>query len=106
MEVVKYLIDKGGNIHAADNDGDTASIHAARSGHLGVVKHLVEMCGADIHANNSEGNTALHSAAYEGHTDVVKYLVEEREADVHATNNHGQTALMEAACNWGACGGG
>jgi len=45
-------------------------ISAAESGHLDVVKYLVEK-GADVHADD---DGALRWAAESGHLDVVKYL--------------------------------
>jgi len=39
IEIVKYLVEKGANIHAYNED---AIIWAARNGHLEIVKYLVE----------------------------------------------------------------
>jgi hypothetical protein len=67
LEVVKYLIDNGANIHGNDD----ASLRCASSnGHLEVVKFLLEN-GADIHAND---DYSLNYASYNGHLEVVEYL--------------------------------
>jgi ankyrin repeat protein len=46
---VKYLIEKGADIHSKDKDGRTALMWASGMGHLEVVKYLIEK-GADIHS--------------------------------------------------------
>lgn len=66
LAVLKYLVEKGGNMHASDNDRYTALMRAAGNGHFEVVKYLGEDCEADIHATNTGGNTALLLAASGG----------------------------------------
>ncbi|KAK7456343.1 hypothetical protein VKT23_010589 [Stygiomarasmius scandens] len=66
---------------------------AAYSGHLGVVKYLVEN-GADINAVGEKYGTALQAAAYGGYLDVVKFLTK-KGADVNAVG--GRSALQAAA---------
>jgi len=79
LEVVKFLVENGANIHA---NNDLALCWAAENGYLEIVKYLVEN-GANIHANN---DCALRWAAYKGHLEVVKYLIE-NGADIHADND-------------------
>ena len=53
MEIVKYLIPKfGDRKFDLDNDGNTCLHHAAREGHLAVVKYLVEEYGFDLNLGN------------------------------------------------------
>lgn len=68
LEIVKYLVEKGVDIHHRD---DESIIEASRHGHLEVVKYLVEN-GADINAND---NAALYMA-YDEHLEIVKFLIE------------------------------
>jgi hypothetical protein len=79
LELVKYALGKGANIHASN---DLALRWASQSGHLEVVKYLVER-GADIHLFNDE---ALTWASSNGQLEVVKYLVEQG-ADIHAKDD-------------------
>ena len=79
LEVVKYLIEKGADVHTKN---DSALRTSAEKGHLEVVKYLIEK-GADIHAVN---DSALHFSVLYGHLEVVKYLIE-AGADVHANHD-------------------
>ena len=66
-EFVKYLLEKGYNVHAND---DCALRYASYYGHTETVKVLLN-AGADVHADD---DYALRSASYHGHTEVVKIL--------------------------------
>jgi hypothetical protein len=68
LDVIKYLIEKEGNVNA---NNDECLRHASSNGYVDVVKYLVEN-GADIHIYNDE---ALISACANGHLDVIKYLI-------------------------------
>jgi ankyrin repeat protein len=67
LEVVKFLVEKGANIHA---DNNLALRCASKYGHLEIVKFLVKN-GADIHADNDR---VLKLASLNGHFEVVEYL--------------------------------
>jgi len=88
LEVVKFLVEKGADIHADDN---YAFCWASKNGHLEVVKFLVEK-GADIHANN---NVALRLASMNAQLEIIKFLVE-KGVDIHADNEY---ALRFASYN-------
>jgi ankyrin repeat protein len=62
---------------------------ASGSGHLEVVRYLVETCRAAVDIGNADGDTPLHLASQNCHTAVVRYLVEHGSANVHATNAYG-----------------
>ena len=78
LDVVKYLVGCGANIHAR-----YALSWGASNGHLLVVKFLVES-GANIHTDNE---LALRWAAKNGHLNIVKYLFE-CGAYIHAENDY------------------
>ncbi len=69
---MKYLVEKGAEVNAAENDWALLQ-WAAEEGHLDVVKYLVEK-GADVKAANKHDRTPLHRAAGKCRLDVVKYL--------------------------------
>jgi len=67
VELLKFAIEKGANIHAGD---DFPLLMAAENGHLSTVKYLVEN-GANIHARD---DYALRWAAENGHLSIVNFL--------------------------------
>ena len=76
LDVVRYLVDHGANIHAKD---DNSLRWASENGHLDVVKYLVEH-GANV---NGLDDQALRWASNNGKIEIVKYLVD-HGANVHA----------------------
>ena len=59
--VVRLLLEKGANIDAKYEDGETALVAAAVGRHEAVVRLLLEK-GADVKAQNRYGATALMKA--------------------------------------------
>ena len=99
LEIVKLLIDKGADINAKDDIGQTVLIDAAWGGSLDVVKFLIDK-GLDVNAGNQGGMTVLMGAAQGGkNLDVVKLLID-KGADTKARNHIGGTVLMCAARWW------
>jgi hypothetical protein len=80
LEVVKYLVEHGADIHSENNH---ALKWASFYGRLEVVRYLVEH-GADIHV---DGDTPLLWASSEGNLDTVKYLLE-AGADIHTDDDY------------------
>ena len=68
---------------AIDFAGDTALHDAARFGHAGIVKALLE-CGADCAVINKEGFSALKLARHHGKADVVAILEEHIQSELAA----------------------
>jgi ankyrin repeat protein len=96
IEILKLLIDAGGNVNAKNEDGLTALMWASAKGYADIVMFLIN-AGADVNTESCSGWTALMSAADRGSLNVVKILVE-KSADIHKTTHEGgMTALMEAA---------
>src|SRR5665647_2661662 len=80
LEIVKWSIQKGADIHKYD---DRALRYAAFNGYLGIVKYLVEH-GANIHANDER---PLRYAAVRGHLEEIKYFIE-RGANIHVLDDY------------------
>jgi len=89
-ELVRKVINKGAYVNAVDSTGDTSLIWAARSGHLDIVKMLLEF-EATIDATNYQGYTPLLWAAENKHLDSAQYLVE-KGANVHSIITGGDYA--------------
>jgi ankyrin repeat protein len=73
--------------------GDTALTMAARRGHFGVIKLLVEEGRADVNIPGFDGMTALTWAVCNNREDIVLYLLD-RGANVNMQCDYGQTALF------------
>ena len=78
-------------------EGCTPLWAAAATGHLDVVKLLIER-NADVDGRTLTNSTPLRAAAYDGRLDIVNCLVE-NGADVNARNNFENTPLMVACYN-------
>jgi ankyrin repeat protein len=105
LDVMKVLVEAGGDPLLASDRGTTPLIMAAGGGTdvqrerapeerataLETVKFLVER-GADVNAVGQYGWTALHAAAYQGLNDVIAYLVS-KGARIDQKDEFGQTAL-------------
>ncbi|KAL4123477.1 hypothetical protein PRIC2_009332 [Phytophthora ramorum] len=96
IEGVKRLVGDGTGV-IAHRTGDTLLALAVQSGHLEVVRYLVEQ-GANREATGWLDKTVLMLAASLGHLEVARYLVEQG-AKKEATDNQGKTALIWAACH-------
>lgn len=64
--VVKWLLQKGTAVNAADAQGWTALQYAAHYGQAAVVRQLID-AQADVQAADAKEWTALHKAAEQGH---------------------------------------
>lgn len=83
------------NINQKNQHGSTPLILATYSGHLKIVKILIEN-GADINLTSNDKTTPLIWATVGSHTAIVRYLLN-NNADINAKDKHGFTALMWAA---------
>ncbi|KAJ4855811.1 ankyrin repeats (3 copies) domain-containing protein [Trichoderma breve] len=95
LDIVKLLLEHGGDPNYRDRDGWSAIHWAAEEGYYGVVKLLLEK-GANVNAVSSYGTSPLHCAANGGNTHVVSLLLE-YGADPLKSTCHGWTALHHAA---------
>ena len=79
------------NVNAANKDGNTALIYAARYNHPDVIKMLLTpqtmQVPLDVNAQNKAGETALYWGAAKGHVEVVKRLLAAGADPTIAANN-------------------
>jgi ankyrin repeat protein len=72
--VIKALIERGADVDkATTDDGQTPLLNACLSGHVEIVKTLLEG-GAAIDQSTTDGTTPLYVACQEGHIDTARWL--------------------------------
>jgi ankyrin repeat protein len=94
--IIQTLIEKGANVNAVDNYGNTPLHYYSQSDDINtlIVEDLLNH-GANINATNNEGKTPLHIYAdkEDGQDiDIFRYFIE-HGARVNAIDNYRQTPL-------------
>jgi ankyrin repeat protein len=79
LETVRALISAKADVNAADQEGTTARMVAARIGYLQVVKALISG-NADVSAKAHDGNRAEDFARLNGHQGIAELLFNVRPA--------------------------
>ena len=73
VDRVRFLVEKGADINARDNQGYAVLQNAARNRDNKIVAELLAL-KADVNATDSDGMTALHHAVMRDHPDTIKAL--------------------------------
>ncbi|XP_062909469.1 ankyrin repeat and KH domain-containing protein 1 isoform X7 [Mobula hypostoma] len=99
LELVKYLLASGANVHATTATGDTALTYACENGHTDVADVLLQ-AGADLEHESEGGRTPLMKAARAGHLCTVQFLISKGANVNRATANNDHT-VVSLACAGG-----
>ncbi|XP_036917823.1 ankyrin repeat and KH domain-containing protein 1 isoform X9 [Sturnira hondurensis] len=99
LELVKYLLAAGANVHATTATGDTALAYACENGHTDVADVLLQ-AGADLEHESEGGRTPLMKAARAGHLCTVQFLISKGANVNRATANNDHT-VVSLACAGG-----
>jgi len=91
---IKYLIERGADVNAKEEYGNTPLHWASIENHIELAKLLIER-GADVNAKRNDGETPLHWASIENYIELAELLLD-RGADLEAKDNWGQTPLDNA----------
>ena len=97
--VVKVLLEKGADLEAKDDTGQTPLSMASEKGHKDVVQLLLATGQVDVDSKDKNGQTPLSMAAESGYESVVQLLLESGQVDVDSKDKNGQTPLWMAARN-------
>lgn len=93
---LQHVIEQGGNINIANENGKTLLMGAAMSTNgLPLVEFLISH-GADVHAKQKHGETALILASLNGNNEIIELLLV-RGARIDDSNNKNIAALQVAA---------
>ena len=96
--IVEQLIKRGANVNLMLDPGSTALGIAARSGHVEVVRVLLQAPAIEVNHTTKSVTTALAFACEKGHQDVVTLLLE-KGADPNIAHENAITALHLACLN-------
>jgi ankyrin repeat protein len=75
-KVTKFLIGNNIDVNAADENGFTPLLWAAKNGYEDIVMILINN-GADVNARALDGSTPLTQAVHNGHHQMAKLLIED-----------------------------
>lgn len=100
---VKYLLEKGANKHACDEDGSTLIHYAAVGGNVDMMRFLCDDCGMRdlIDKPDKNGMTPLLNIVEEGNNNTIPMIdfLLAQGADIYACDVQGQGVLHHAAYN-------
>jgi ankyrin repeat protein len=101
-DAIDWLISKGADVHAVDENGQTPLHRKASYDALGGLSRLIHW-GADVNARDAHGQTPLHSLVRsnmppESIRTTARVLIN-ADADLDAKDNEGRSVLHRAAEN-------
>jgi ankyrin repeat protein len=97
IEIVKYLVSQGADIHIKDSSKETPLQIAIHEGNLELINFFLSK-KADVNMKDHFNETSLHDATDKGKIEIVKLIVS-HGADLNAKNNLRETPLLYAVKN-------
>ena len=76
VKCVEKLIEKGAQVHIAENTGCTLWMAAARTGNVDMLKCLIEDNDIEMDSIDTQGRSVLYGAVSSGNIEAVRYLLE------------------------------
>ena len=99
VELVKYFVSRGCDVHDKDNEGDTVLHIACNNSKLELVQYLVDGDPDMLAIRDETGKSPFLLTGFSGSVEIVKYLIS-RGCDAYDKDNDGDTVL-HIACSRG-----
>ncbi len=99
MEFFQFLLDRGADIHAVDNEGNSVLLSSLLTDQPPAIINKLIGLGADINAANQDGVTPLMAAAMLYPPELAGLLIE-KGARVNVTDRSGWSPLHYASAHW------
>jgi ankyrin repeat protein len=97
LEMLKWLVSEGCDVHYVDKKGNNALYKATLNGHFNCIQYLVHK-NVDINSLNAHTRGTMFYAAHSKNIDIVKFLVA-HGGDIHGTHGYDKNTLLHAAAN-------
>ncbi|XP_061179350.1 serine/threonine-protein phosphatase 6 regulatory ankyrin repeat subunit A-like [Saccostrea echinata] len=95
LEACKIIAEKFPKcINASDKQGRNAGHFAAKSGKVGVLQYLIDVCKIEVDEESSQGINILHVACRHGRFEMVKYIAERYPDLVNKESKKGWNAAL------------
>lgn len=88
---IQFLIQRGADVNATDNRGNSCLHAACGTNNLENIRLLIEH-GTNVHAQNNDLETPFHNAVKVGDEQILQFLLE-NGANVNAADKFGNTPL-------------
>lgn len=98
-DAINYLLTKGANVNATNDDDETPLHLAAENDNIYAVQALLKNKNITVNIRDKVGRTPLHWATLLGHTDIVKAILTKKDAKVNVADKDGKTPLHWAIEN-------
>ena len=95
-EVLQFIIDKGADVNATNEENVTSLMLASKEGNVDAMNVLLS-AGADRTIKDANGDTWIHYALHGGCSKEVFQSIIDLGADVNATNKENVSSLMLAS---------
>jgi ankyrin repeat protein len=95
LQLANLLVERGVDVDAQDNNGQTALMYAVTEPNSRVVEVLLQS-QADVNAQDNSGYTALMLAVKKGEINIIKFLLDCNNIDIKIKDKAGITALSIA----------
>lgn len=92
MATIAFLVGRGANIEAEDNNGDNALQWAVFKGYPDITRLLI-IYGIEPKRVDRHGQTLLHLACLSGNLNIVQQLIESDSIDTEIRDNNGRKAI-------------